>query len=313
LYITGWMRSGSTLLGNVLGEVPGVLHAGELHFLWRNGVLGSGSNGTCGCGRDLTACELWASALAATGTGEASPAVRMTRLQDALLRTRHTRIRLAEASGEARRAPGVAEVTGQTAAIYQVLAGRGGERLIVDSSKCPAEAAALLGHPELEVRVLHMIRDPRATAYSYQRAKAYIDPMAPARSSAYWSAFNLASELVGRAVPGRYLRIRHEDLCRSPQQVLTRVMRFAGLPGGPPADAAGRVSLGVNHTVTGNPDRLSGGEAVIRADERWRTGLSPRDIAAATAPALPMLAHYGYPVRPGRPGPRSRTLSWTFG
>ena len=30
LYITGWCRSGSTVLGNVLAEVPGVVHVGEL-------------------------------------------------------------------------------------------------------------------------------------------------------------------------------------------------------------------------------------------------------------------------------------------
>jgi len=30
LYVTGWCRSGSTVLGNILAEVPGVFHAGEL-------------------------------------------------------------------------------------------------------------------------------------------------------------------------------------------------------------------------------------------------------------------------------------------
>jgi Sulfotransferase family len=298
LYITGWMRSGSTLLGNVLGELPGVLHVGELHYLWRNGVLNAGSNASCGCGADLTECGIWSSVLGASRPAMAAAARQMVALQDALLRTRHTRARLAEARGRARPAQGVDEATGRTAAIYQQLAQHGGKRLIVDGSKYPAEAAALLGRADLDVRVLHMVRDPRATAFSYQRAKAYIEPMSPARSSAYWSAFNLASELVGGAAAGRYLRIRHEDLCRRPRQVLAEVMRFAGLSGEPPADEAGRVALGLNHTVTGNPDRLQHGDAVIRSDERWRTGLSRAQIAAATAPALPMLARYGYPLLP---------------
>ena len=34
LYILGWGRSGSTVLGNILGEVDGFFCAGELHYLW---------------------------------------------------------------------------------------------------------------------------------------------------------------------------------------------------------------------------------------------------------------------------------------
>src|SRR6266581_677608 len=36
LCITGWCRSGSTIIGNILGEIAGVFHVGELHFLWKN-------------------------------------------------------------------------------------------------------------------------------------------------------------------------------------------------------------------------------------------------------------------------------------
>ncbi|GAA1739653.1 sulfotransferase [Luedemannella helvata] len=299
LYLTGWLRSGSTMLGNVLGELPGVLHVGELHYLWRNGVLSDGTNSSCGCGRDLTDCDLWSTAL---GGGHdvavrVETARRTVALQQSLLRTRHTRARLAEVRGAAR-APGLDEVVGQTAGIYRLLAGRGGERLIIDGSKYPAEAATLLGRSDLDVRVLHIVRDPRPTAYSYQRAKEYIDPMSPARSSGYWTAFNLASEAVGRQAGDRYLRVRHEDLCARPRETVAEVMRFAGLDGPPPVDGAGRVLLTANHTVTGNPDRLVNGAAVIRADERWRTGLTRAQVAAATAPALPLLTRYGYPLVP---------------
>src|SRR5215469_4434902 len=65
LYVTGWCRSGSTVLGNVLAEVPGIFHAGELRFLWQNGVLGTGSNRRCGCGAELLDCPLWSRVLEA--------------------------------------------------------------------------------------------------------------------------------------------------------------------------------------------------------------------------------------------------------
>lgn len=160
LYITGWMRSGSTLLGNVLNELPGVRHIGELHFLWKNGVLGAGTNSMCGCGQPLTECPLWSEALAAlpAGVTEAT-AHRMLALQRQLMRTRHTLARLAEARGARRPAPEVAELLDQSAAVYRRMAERGADRLVVDGSKCPAEAAALLGRSDLDVRVLHIVRE----------------------------------------------------------------------------------------------------------------------------------------------------------
>ncbi|MET9624952.1 sulfotransferase [Streptomyces sp. NPDC006464] len=308
LYITGWMRSGSTLLGNVLNELPGVRHVGELYYLWRNGVLGAGTNSSCGCGLPVRECPLWSGVLAELPEGsEEALAHRMATLQQALLRTRHTPARLAEARGERPTAPGVTELLDHSASVYRQVAALGGDRLIVDGSKYPAEAAALLGRRDLDVRVLHIVRDPRATALSYRSAKDYIDPMSPARSSGYWTAFNLASELVGRTAGGRYLRVRHEDLARDPRGVTTRVLRFAGLDDESPVDAAGRIPLGANHTVTGNPDRLRRGVTQIRPDERWRTALPGTDIAAATAAAAPLLSRYGYPLTPVRPLRSART------
>jgi hypothetical protein len=267
LYVTGWLRTGSTLLGNVLGELPRVAHAGELHYLWRNGVLRTGTNSLCGCGKDLLDCSVWAQVL-----GEVTvPARQVLAWQRDLMRTRHTCVRLKEARGRAAPADGVEPMLGLMAGIYRAVAAYGGGgRLVVDGSKYPAEAAALLGRRDLDVRVLHVVRDPRATALSYRRAKGYIDARGPAESSGYWVAFNLASDLVGAAAdpPDRYLRIRHEDLAARPREVVAEVMRFAGLDDEPPVDAAGQVRLGVNHTVTGNPDRLARGTVTIRRDER---------------------------------------------
>ena len=294
LYVTGWLRSGSTLLGNVLDELSGVLHVGELHYLWRNGVIGGGTNSSCGCGSALNACPVWAPILASTDATGAAPA--MEAAQQGWLRTRHTMARLAETRRGEPVPFAVRQATDRTVAVYQRLAAAGAERLVVDSSKFPAEAAVLLGRGDVDVRVLHIVRDPRATAHSYKQAKDYIDPMPPARSSAYWTAFNAASEAVGRAAGDRYLRIRHEDLCADPHGTVAAVMQFAGLAGDPPVDPAGRVHLTPNHTVPGTPDRRRSGPTTLRADQRWRPGLSASETWAATTAALPLLTRYRYPL-----------------
>jgi Sulfotransferase family len=313
LYISGWLRSGSTILGNVLNELPGVLHVGELHYLWLNGLLRRGTNSQCGCGEEVSVCPLWSKVVASLGPSDVeAQAERMTSLQAATLRTRQIWARLHD-----RRRSGSAAVTetlNQMADVYRTLAGSGGERLIVDSSKYPAEAAALLGRADLDVRVLHLVRDPRAIAYSYLRSKEYISPMSPSWSTRHWTGFNLASELMGAAVPARYLRLRYEDFTTRPGEAINRVMEFAGATGATPSGLdEGSIRLGANHTVTGNPDRLSHGTVSLRPDERWLRDLPRRHRLVATAIALPLLRRYGYQVLPPRITKRAKgqELGWT--
>lgn len=295
LYVTGWCRSGTTLLGNLLGELPGAVHVGELRYLWTNGVLGRGTNTLCGCGRDVPACPLWKAVIARiAGADPAWHAERAVARQQAALRTRHTGRRLAEARHVRAAHPAVADLV----RLYEAIAAESGAGLIVDTGKFPAEAAALCGAPGVDARVLHVVRDPRATAESWRRAKDYIPAMGPARSTAYWTGFNLASERIARAFPERCLRLRYEDFTAGPRAELARVMAHAGLTGEPPVDGDGTARLGVNHTVTGNPDRLRRGPVRIREDDAWARAQPAPARAVATALALPLLARYRYPLRP---------------
>lgn len=297
LYITGMMRCGSTMIGNVLNELPDAVHVGELHFLWRNGILRTGTNDLCGCGEAVMDCPLWSDVVDA----DVARAETMAMVQDRRFRARHMAKRLAEAHGLARVPADVRWATGVTRTLYQNVLDRSSARVVVDSSKYPAEAAALLARDDLDVRVLHVVRDPRATALSYGRDKSYVTSMSPARSTGYWSAVNFASDLLGVRSHGRYLRVRHEDFGREPRQVIAEIMRFAGLVGPNPVDAKGTVVLGGNHTVTGNPDRLRRGRVPIRAGERWRTDLAWRPRLLVTTGAGPQLVRYGY-TRPHKDG-----------
>lgn len=299
LYVTGMTRCGSTMIGNVLNEVPGVVHLGELHFLWRNGILGAGTNSTCGCGEPLRDCPLWSDVLVGD-VADRDLAMAMTAVQDKRFHARHTLARCAESRGLRPAPADVSWSTGVTRDVYHAVADRCAARVIVDSSKYPAEAAALCGRHDLDVRVLHVVRDPRATAFSYRKDKSYVRRMGAARSTATWWAVNAASDLLALQGRGKYLRLRHEDFGAAPHRMVTEIMRFVGITGTNPVDPAGHVDLGDNHTVTGNPDRLHRGQVAIRCDERWQSELGWRARLLATAGAWPHLGRYGYPLAPGR-------------
>ena len=60
LYIAGLGRSGSTILGNTLGQLEGFAHVGELLEIWT--ILASGRV-ACGCGVPVAACNIWGDVL----------------------------------------------------------------------------------------------------------------------------------------------------------------------------------------------------------------------------------------------------------
>jgi len=295
LYVTGWCRTGSTLFSNLLNELPGIAHVGELHYLWRNGVLGLGTNRSCGCGALVLECPMWTEVLGKVVAGPLDAYAREALAdQRAYLRTRHIGARLAEACGQRRPPAGAAAAADRLAGLYEAIATVTGASLVIDSSKYPAEAATLCGRDDLDVAVLHMVRDPRATAYSWSRPKGYIPAMSVPRSGAYWTAFNHASDRIGSAFPRRYLRLRYEDFCAEPAAALRRVLSLVGRDDPAPVAADGTATLGTNHTVTGNPDRLVRGSVRVRPDDQWRTSLPLAQQFLATALAAPVLRRYDY-------------------
>ena len=292
LYITGWCRSGSTVLGNVLAEAPGVVHVGELRFLWLNGVLGAGSNSQCGCGEPLTVCGQWSKVLDAvrppdrTLTEHAEDVVRW----QAACRTRHTRRVL-------RRPPS----NGWPATLsdtYRAIADVTGAEVIVDSSKFASDAALLTHLPGIRPAYAHLIRDPRAVAWSWLQPKDYTGRRSALNSTYHWTGFNLAAEAVGRARPHASVHMRYEDLTRVPRAAVGRVLELIHRDDANPVSDDGTVELGGNHTVTGNPNRFGRGRTSITEDLRWISKLPRRDRAVTTAMALPLLQRYGYQRRP---------------
>jgi len=303
LSVTGWCRNGSTIIGNVLGEVPGFLHVGELHFLWKN-ATGRGVNDRCGCGSPLTRCPLWSEilriGLPSDGSLDAHAAA-VIRRQRTRVRTRHTwRVLRRGACDEDIRAH--AALMG---AVYRGVAERTGARVIVDSTKIPGEAALLPQVPGVTAYWLHLVRDPRAVAHSWREPKEYVYAMSAARSTGYWHGFNLASTAITRRHPQRSMFLRYEEFTADPAGTVDALLRFvdADPAGNPVRDRT--VALRPNHTVTGNPDRFRTGPTRIRdSDDAWRRTLTRGQRFAATALAWPLFGRYGYRDAPPGAGPR---------
>ena len=303
LYIAGFGRSGSTILDNLLGQVDGFFSAGELCYMWDQDLA---ENGLCGCGHPLKECEVWGKVLADDGVAGID-AREMARLERGGVRTRHLPLALLPRGRKvlASRLAGYAANLGE---VYRAIQRTTGARVIVDSSKNPLYGRVLGTIPSIDLYVVHLVRDPRAAAYSWSRKKlqpdrgelGYMDQHAPAKSSLLWTLWNAASGAFWRRVPGRYLALRYEDFVADPSEALTRALKLVGEGGADlPFVSGSAVELGVSHTVAGNPNRFTTGKIELRLDDEWKGRMRLRDRALVTLLTLPLLKRYGYPVFTG--------------
>ena len=298
LYIAGWGRSGTTILDNILGSFDGVFSVGELYYLWRRG-LGQGRR--CGCGEKLTGCPLWREVLHVAYGGRKPEAKRINRIQHQKIRVRHTR-RLGRDPLDA----DTSRYRDEVARLYQAIGHVTGAALIVDSSKTPPGAAMLARIDSVESYLLHMVRDPRAVAYSWARPKIQPDKRVPVRMTSHraaestvsWVTWNLLVEQMARDLyPGKALTLRYEDFVADPQAAVGSVLAFSGVcPDGDPFTSHRTVELPGNHTVSGNPGRFRTGTVVVRSDDAWRDDQSRAQRLVSTAVSLPLLRRYGYRI-----------------
>ncbi|MGW4533981.1 sulfotransferase [Nocardia sp. NPDC004340] len=290
LYITGMMRSGSTLVGNILNEVDGVAHLGELHFLWKNLTLRTGSNSNCGCGEPLSACEFWAPVLAAVDMAEAG---RVVAGQRASTRVRHTLARLIDPAGPGASAP----VVRDRLAVYDAISAGGAIAVIVDSSKVPVEPVVLAATGAVDLRILHIVRSAHETVDSYRKPKAYIRPLSPLRTLGYWLSFNISAELIAARAGVPYMRMRYEDLVRDPEPAIRKILEFAGTAVESPIGPDRVVEFGINHTVTGNPDRFVRGRVTIADRGPGGNRGSVLEKVLVTVLTAPLALRYRYFTR----------------
>ncbi len=305
LYLGGLGRSGSTLIERLLSELPGVCAAGEVVHMWQRGVV---EGELCGCGEPFGECPFWQLVgKSAFGGWDRVDVDRVAALQGAVDRTRFVPLLAAPAMRKGFR-QALDEYTSYYLRIYAAIAAASDCSFIVDSSKHASLAFCLSRCPDIDLRVVHVVRDSRAVAYSWTKrvnrpdaaAASYMTRYSPAGSATQWNVQNGAMHLLART-GAPILRVRYEDAARAPEATLRDIAGFAGLAVGGTAlrflGGAGTdrwAELRAAHTASGNPMRFTTGRIPIRPDEQWRTAMPTGQRRMVTALTMPLLAHYGY-------------------
>lgn len=299
LFVAGFGRSGTTLLDNALGQLDGFFSVGEAAYVWDRCL---GEDRLCSCRRPFSECPLWRPVVERAFGGRPPAIGPMVAARESLTPSRVVRAHLAGRS--ALDLPGVADYAESLGRLYRAVADETGAAVVVDSSKSPGHGFLLQSLPGVEPRTVHLVRDARAVAWSWQKRKVY-DPTgdeplymsrhSPAKSARLWSVWNVAIELLWRRRPERYHRLRYESLAADPGTALERIVAFAGRPGAElPLVAPNRLRMGELHALAGNPSRFASGEVEVRRDEAWRDRQPAAHRRLVTLLTWPLLLRYGY-------------------
>lgn len=293
VYLGAVGRSGTTLLERVTATSPSFVSLGEMVHLWERGALGGEP---CGCGRPIRECPFWSDVMErGFGGWQGLDASRIRQSQRTVDRNRYIPFLLWPRMAGSRYRAALAEFVDVLDRLYTAIGQVAGPGVVlVDASKHPSYYMVLKHMPSHDLRLLHILRDPRGVAHSWaksvQRPESAtgddMEQLGPWRASARWSSHNVLFSLAGlrstRAV------LRYEKFASDPDELGGVLTELTGdLDVTLPTFDDGSIELQVDHTVSGNPMRFTTGPIAIRPDDRWRSSMprTPRLIVTLlTAP-----------------------------
>ncbi len=307
LYVAGWGRSGSTLLETLLAGDHAV-SVGETFQLWSSSPLAR----YCSCGEPLETCPVWSHAVHAFDEPWAELVDEMRAIRRRSLRVRNLPQLLGNRAWSG--SSDVARYGTVMRTVYRAIAQATRATTLIDSSKLPIELAAIApSYPKL--RVIHLVRDPRAVAASWKRDIRWDMPdgstlrlptHAAWASAARWNLYHFLTSVVVRSQHLPTLRISYESLVRLEKQAIADVAAFTDDPRladrARQAAAHAGLEVPVQHAIAGNPGRRSGESLMLREDDSWTSELSNGERLAVSAIGLPYAAFRRPRLAAGRRG-----------
>jgi hypothetical protein len=299
LYIASNGRSGSTVLEMLLNVSPHMWTLGEFHVLpWeiRQNVK------PCGCGVSIEECNFWGPIIAehrdtllhgcidrfrkSYKTDRALRWRELPRLFRGDLCTKKQKMEEVLRYGEDNR------IVLSAVKRQAVQEGRSDVAWLVDASKSPYRLLWLAASGRFDIRVIHLVKDPRAFAYSVAKeAGGFGLTYRVARAVVRWQAENRLFELLYRNYlsTDHVFRLRYEQLAGSPDATLRELASWLAVPVWSGAKESFRDK---NHGISGNPSRFKSDG--IKLDEKWRSELSGLLQLLAYKLGIGLTARYGY-------------------
>lgn len=268
--IIGYGRSGSTLLSRILGQSEQAINIGEASRYLSNANMFARAL-PCGCGSPVDECPLWSEIGQPFSAGAQKIATAKLKNSRALGPNPRGWIR--------QLATDQPELTGGMGTFFKRVFDASGASTVIDASKHPAHAALIATCAGFPVHAIHLVRDPRAVIQSYAAPKQYLGRRSAWTAAMDWSRFNRAAL---RLAPlfSTFRTLRYEDFSAKPRATVEGLCNELQIQMPTGFQEENVVELSVQHSLAGNPDKLTNGRVEIRAKQSNKADTEQRFAAA---------------------------------
>ena len=288
IFVLSDMRSGSTLVDQLLGAHPGIMSVGELHWLdayvlQDRSIYNPVHELICTCGQGVGDCSFWAQVAVALGRPLESLCLRPSFVEWNRSSSPWSRLRRVPTQWVDRlpalfrhsivqrlfQGPRLAQ---DSIDLFNAVHEVSGRQFVIDSSKSPFRFRAVYDAQPTRTCALILARDYRAVVYSKMKRGHSLE----AAAIGWRKKMTQIEALTGDLPPGRKYRLKYEDLCDNPAQELTRICAFLGLAFSPVMLARPTDDI---HHIGGSPSKFDPSRTAISMDTAYQQAFDPRALA----------------------------------
>ncbi|MBC8388147.1 MAG: sulfotransferase [Actinobacteria bacterium] len=289
IYILSYERSGSTLFHNVLGQIEGFFSVGELRYFADR----FHDTRPCGCGDKVTDCHFWRKVIAKfpninMQTSKIPRYIKGQYLPIIFLPFSKILIRLI-----------FSRHLTYINQLYKAIEGESRSLVIIDSSKSPIYCYLLSLIPEINLKIIHLIRSVYGVEYSLYKRKQTGHPKYqkhnPLYGSVRWVLSNIVSTKLVKKIGVPYKQIKYEQFILNPEKTVKLILDWLHMRDLNIDFIYKRgVTLYPTHSVGGSPSRHITGEVPLKLDIDWKKNLPQLYKTIISIIARPLLIKYGY-------------------
>lgn len=279
VYLTGYGKSGATLIGRHLGSSKEAFFVGELKYFWNRGLL---KNYECTCGKKVDSCNIWKKVI--DEYLEFFPSIDKESISNEFrefekLKNYFKLKKIEKNNSDNTLKLLLDKYLEHNEKLYEIIAKVSGKNVLVDISRIPGRLLALSFSKKIELYPVYLMRDPRGVLNSFVQAdNRYYGENRHSilKQLITWNANTFFSiKHIKKLSPVKFLFILYSDYVRNPSSELKQLDELINDEFNNEVNN-GKVIINLEpgHVFASNRNRLESGNVTITEDTKWKQQLS---------------------------------------
>ncbi len=289
--LIGSGRSGSTLIDLIVNMHPKVLGLGEISN-WNTKVFEE----YCACGDVVKSCPFWSEVISKVGWSEKD----FNEYKEYKYKFDAPKKGYVFKINDYTQMPGFDNFMSKNNEIFSAISEVSDNRILFDSSKSPQRAFNLSKSDFLDVKIIHLMRDPRGVMWSYKKSfkkdlksglQRDMKGTSLLKSLYSWLAINSRAFSTVKSANVPTLSVKYEKFCANPDHEINRILEFVlGEKSKDRIDLSASMTM-ESHTIAGNRLRMKK-DIVVKPDFAWKSNLNFFQKTFIYSLTLPLLKKF---------------------